>query len=97
MCASHPPVYASKTELLGFRIVSKNYAPAVWVLLTGVAVEKPLFLKKRSQTRDRKCLPKSRTAFIGHRSAMKLLQTSREGVFQQPRLFTTTTKVFRSG
>jgi hypothetical protein len=47
------------------------------LMLSGVAVEKHPLLKKPSQSRDRKCPPKSGTSFIGHLSAMKFLRISR--------------------
>ncbi len=37
---------------------------------------------------DRKCLAEQRKSFVGHPDAILFLRNSREGVFQQPRLFT---------
>jgi hypothetical protein len=56
-----------------------------------VAVEKLHFPQNSRNLGDRKCLRKTRTAFVGHRDAILFSRISREGVFQQPRDFSTIT------
>jgi hypothetical protein len=52
-----------------------------------VGVEKVHFSQNSQNLGDRKCLGKLRKSFVGHPSAILFLRISREGVFQQPRLF----------
>jgi hypothetical protein len=53
-----------------------------------VGVEKVAFLQKQPKLGDRKCLGKPRKSFVGHPDAILFLRISREGVFQQPHMFT---------
>jgi hypothetical protein len=58
-------------------------------VLTPVAVEKVPFSRKSENLGDRKCLGKLRKSFVGLPSAKFFQPFSGEGVFQQPRLFST--------
>jgi hypothetical protein len=57
-----------------------------------VGVEKPVFLQNIENLEDGECLGKSRTSFVEHPDAILFLRISGEGVFQQPRDFSTTCK-----
>src|ERR1019366_1167045 len=61
------------------------------LLITGMAVEKLHFRQNSEKLGDRKCLGKPRKSFVGHPDAILFSRISREGVFQHPRLFTSTT------
>ena len=74
------PLAMEKSELAcSIDVLFLRYdQPGQTLLQSGVAVEKPPLLKKRSQPRDRKCPPKSGTSFIGPPSALKFWRISRE-------------------
>jgi hypothetical protein len=57
---------------------------------SGVAVEKLPFRRKLPKFGDRKCPDDPRESFIAHPGAILFLRFSLSGVFQQPRLFTST-------
>jgi hypothetical protein len=54
-----------------------------------VGIEKVHFPQNNQNLGDRKCPGKPRKSFVGHPDAILFLRISREGVFQQPRLFST--------
>ena len=70
-----------RTALVSKALVSKS----------GVGVEKVHFSQNNEELGDRKCLGKSRESFVVHPNAILFSRILREGVFQQPRLFTTVT------
>jgi hypothetical protein len=56
--------------------------------ITGVAVEKLIFLKNQAKFGDRKCPDDPRESFIAHPDAILFLRFSLSGVFQQPQAIT---------
>jgi hypothetical protein len=63
---------------------------------TGVGVEKLAFVPNGQILGDRKCIGEPTKSFIGHPDAILFLRISSEGVFQQPRLFSTFRRFPRS-
>jgi hypothetical protein len=65
---------------------------------SGVAVEKLTFRLKEPKFGDRKCPGDPRKSIVGHPDAITFLRILREGVFQQPRLISSTgRRVLRKG
>jgi hypothetical protein len=64
-----------------------------------VAVEKLPFCQNSRNLGHRKCLPKRRSSFVGHPSAVLFLRISQIGVFQQPQAIALTKNraAFRQG
>jgi hypothetical protein len=58
-----------------------------------VGVEKVHFSQNNEDLGDRKCLGKPRESFVVHPNAILFSRILQEGIFQQPRLFSSTIQI----